>query len=114
MSSNAASDFVGQLTMDATLREELEAVLAGEPDRARRLSRMVQFAAQHGYAVTAEALSEFALIPDQADHPLGDQLSQVAGGIGISAVPPRPSPPVASNCGGVDCGCVYRPPSLKS
>ena len=87
MTSKAASDFVGRLATDATLREELDAVLAGEPGRTRRLSRMVEFAAQHGYVVTAEALSEFALIPDDTDHLSGDQLSQVAGGMGISAVP---------------------------
>jgi hypothetical protein len=100
--------------MDATLRDELDAALAGEPDRTLRLSRMVESAVQHGYVVTAEALSEFALISDDTDRLSGDQRSQVAGGIGVSAVPPRPSPPVASNCGGVDCGCVYEPPSLKS
>jgi hypothetical protein len=98
MSQKAASDFVGQLAVDAALRGELTAALAGAPDRSELCARMVAFAAKRSYEVTEDELAEFALLSETELSE--DQLSQAAGGIGITAVLPRRS---SVRSGGGDC-----------
>ncbi len=75
MSRKAASDFMGQLARDSALREELAAAVAGTADPSEVVSRMVGFAARHGYEVQPEELADAGALP------LSDeQLSQVSGG----------------------------------
>ncbi len=74
MSKQAAADFVNALAADPALNQELTAALAGI-DPPQVLSRMVEFAAAHGYEATAVEIAEAGGLPLS-----DDQLSQVAGG----------------------------------
>jgi len=83
MSQKASSDFIGQLAVNAAIRDELAAALAGAPDRPASLARMVGFAAQHGFEVTADELAQFVSAAEDASELTDDQLAQVAGGMEI-------------------------------
>jgi hypothetical protein len=98
MSQKAAAEFVGQLAIDATLRDELATALADAPDPAQALARMVEFAARHGSEVTADELAEFAPADDRGDV-TDEQLSRVAGGSGVQPILPYAiSRRIATNC----------------
>jgi predicted ribosomally synthesized peptide with nif11-like leader len=103
MSQKAALEFVGQLAVNNDFRTGLDAALAGAPDQPQSLSRAVEFAAQHGYDITAEELAEFAV--DSATDELADgQLSNVAGGVGVIGIfQSRLLRLRTANCAGMDC-----------
>jgi hypothetical protein len=85
MSQKAALDFVGLLSVDSAVRQELSGALSGVADTKEALRRAVEFAAGRGFDVTPAELSEFAVADGELTE---DQMANVAGGAGIVTLPP--------------------------